>query len=68
MNVLHLRCHFADFLKYNVLILFWLGDLDDWFVVSLLKDVWLNSVGFCGLHEGEEEYPIFQQPQLLTHC
>jgi hypothetical protein len=68
MDVLHLRCHFADFFKYNVLILFRLGDLDDWLVVSLLKDVWLNSVGFCGLNEGEEEYPIFQQPQLLTHC
>jgi hypothetical protein len=49
MNVLHLRCHFADFLKYNVLILLWLGDLDDWLVVSLLKDVRLDSISFRGL-------------------
>ena len=33
MDVLHLPCHFADFFKYNVLILFRLGDLDDWLVV-----------------------------------
>ena len=68
MNIFHLRRHFADFLKYNVLLFLWLGYLCHWSVVCLLENVRLNSVGFCGLNEGEEEHPIFDQLQLLPHC
>ena len=62
MNVLHLCCHLSDLLKNNVLLFLGLRDLDHRFIVCLLENVWLESVGVCGLNEGEEEYPIFYQP------